>query len=179
MVSLRDFGTVARAQKSEIEVWLSDLFRLLDLPVAEAEHAEIFLWRRIPHPDNLVPGGPEIDVGISTTNALILGEAKWQSGVGTSQGKKKDKDQIQLRGEFLKKYGPTLFPNRSQLVVLGISLFPDAFSNTTPEGIAFRSATWEEICSLTSHPLSEEVKRYFEWKKANTKMASQGVQAPR
>lgn len=43
-------------------------------------------------------------------NALILGEAKWQSEVGTAQGKKKDKDQIQLRGEFLKKYGMRLFP---------------------------------------------------------------------
>jgi len=173
------FGTAARAPQAFLEAWLTELLKLIDLPGVQTGDAKIFLWRRIPHPDNLVPGGPEIDVGIATANTLILGEAKWQSGIGTAQGKEKDKDQIQLRGEFLKKYGPIYFPNRSQLVILGISLLPDAFANTTPEGIIFRSVTWENICSLNSHPLAEEVKRYFEWKKANTKMANQGVQATR
>ncbi len=74
------FGTVGRASQLLLEAWLADLFRLLDLPGLRTKDAEIFLWRRVPHPDNLVPGGPEIDVGISTVNALILGEAKWQSG---------------------------------------------------------------------------------------------------
>ncbi len=170
------FGTASRAQQPKLEAWLADLFKLTDLSGAKTEHAEVFLWRRVPHPDNLVPGGPEIDVGISTTNTLILGEAKWQSGVGAAQGENQDKDQIQLRGEFLKKYGPKFYPDRSQLVVLGISLFSKAFVDTTPEGILFRSVTWEEICSLSSHPIAEEVKRYFEWKKINTKMANKSMQ---
>jgi hypothetical protein len=171
------FGTAAHAPRPQMAAWLVDLLKLLDLPDVQTERAEIFLWRRIPHPDTLVPGGPEIDVGIITENAFILGEAKWQSGVDAAQGKKKDKDQIQLRGEFLKKYGPYLFPNRSHFVVLGISLWPDAFVDTTPEGSTFRSAPWEHICSLTSHPLAEEVQRYFKWKKENTKLANNRLRA--
>jgi len=170
------FGTVARSSQSEMKVLLGDLFRLLDLPDLQDDDAEIFLWRRLPHPDTLVPGGPEIDVGISTANALILGEVKWQSGVGVAQGKMRDKDQIQLRGEFLKKYGPRLFPNRTVYVVLGISLFDDAFKDTTPEGITFRSTTWENICSLASHPHAEEVWRYFNWKKEHTRIANHRLQ---
>lgn len=170
------FGTVGRASQILMEAWLADLFRLLDLPGLRTKDAEIFLWRRVPHPDNLVPGGPEIDVGISTVNALILGEAKWQSDVGTAQGRMKDKDQIQLRGEFLKKYGPCLFPDRSAFVVLGISLFADAFKDTTPEGISFRSTTWENVCSLASHPQAAEVRRYFKWKKQHTRIAGKRLQ---
>lgn len=173
------FGTAARAPQPILQAWLADLFKLIDLPGVQTEDAEVFLWRRLPHPDNLVPGGPEIDVGISAANALILGEAKWQSGVGAAQGKEKDKDQMQLRGEFLKKYGPKLYPTRPQRVVVGISLFPDVFADTTPEGIAFRSTTWEDICSLPSHPLAPEVQRYFKWKRDNTRIANQGVQASR
>ncbi len=166
------FGTAARAPQSELEAWLADVVSLLALSHLDTGGAEVFLWRRIPHPDNLVPGGPEIDVGISTSNALILGEAKWQSGVGVAQGKMKNKDQIQLRGEFLQKYAPKFYPSRSELVVLGISLFEDAFVDTTPEGVDFRCATWEQICSLSSHPQAEEVQRYFNWKKDHTKMAN-------
>lgn len=152
--------------------WLAELLTVLGLPGVQTEDAEIFLWRRIPHPDTLGPGGPEIDVGISTANALILVEAKWLSGVGAAQGKKKDKDQIQLRGEFLAKYAPRLFPNRSQFAVVGIGLSADSFADTTPEGVLFRSATWEVICSLTTHPLAEEVRRYFTWKRQHTRMAN-------
>jgi hypothetical protein len=166
------FGTAAKASQPELEAWLADLLTLVDLPQVETTAAEVFLWRRIPHPDNLVPGGPEIDVGISTSNALILGEAKWQSGVGAAQGKGKDKDQIQLRGEFLRNYAPNFHPSRSEFVVLGISLFEDALFDTTPEGVAFRCATWEQICSISSHPHADEVKRYFNWKRKHTKTAN-------
>jgi len=164
------FGTAARSLRAQRAAWLAEFLTMLGMPGVQTEDAEIFLWRRIAHPDTLGPGGPEIDVGISTTNALILIEAKWPSGVGAAQGKKKDKDQIQLRGEFLKKYAPRLFPNRSQLAVVGIGLSRDAFADTTPEGVAFRSATWEAVCSLATHPLAEEVRRYSAWKMEHTRM---------
>jgi len=166
------FGTVARTSHSRLKEWLADLFELLDLPGAQTDHPEVFLWRRIPHPDTRVPGGPEIDVGILTANVFLLGEVKWQSGVAVRQGKKRDKDQIQLRGEFLKHYARRLFPADTDLVVFGVALFPEAFADTTPEGIIFRSTTWERICSLRSHPLVDEVLRYFKWKTDNTKLAN-------
>jgi hypothetical protein len=170
------FGTAARAPLSELKAWLTDCLRLLDLPSVLTDDSEVFLWRRVPHPDTLVPGGPEIDVGISTSNALILVEAKWQSSVGAAQGKMRDKDQIQLRGEFLKNYGRLMFPTRSEFAVVGISLFDDAFTDTTPEGVAFRSITWESLCSLSSHPHADEVRRYLNWKKKHTRTASKASQ---
>lgn len=146
--------------------------RLLDITDVRTDLPEIFLWRRIPHPDTLVPGGPEIDAGILTTNAIILIEAKWKSSVGTEQGKMRDKDQIQLRGEFLKKYGPQIFPNLIVYAVVGVSLFSDAFTDTTPDGIIFRSTTWERVCQLRSHPQAEELRRYLKWKMEHTKIAN-------
>jgi len=167
LVGLRDRGPIAEAPRA---AWLAELLTMLDLPGVRTEDAEIFLWRRTPHPDTLGPGGPEIDVGISTDNALILIEAKWLSRVGAAQGTKKDKDQIQLRGEFLKKYAPRLFPNRCQLAVVGIGLSRDVFADTKPDRILFRSTTWEAICSVATHPLAEEVRRYFGWKMEHTRM---------
>ena len=162
------FGTVSRSQHTYLQRWVSDVLNLLAIPGVSSEQAEVFLWRRIPHPDTLVPGGHEIDVGIVTENSLLLWEAKWQSQVGIAQGKEKDKDQIQLRGEFLSKYGTKLFPNASVRAVIGVSLITDCFSNTTPPDVLFRSTTWEAVCSLSSHPFANEVKRYFEWKKEHS-----------
>lgn len=164
------FGTAARSLRAQRAAWLAELLTMVDLPGVRTEDAEIFLWRRIPHPDTLGPGGPEIDVGISAANALILIEAKWLSGVGAAQGEKKDKDQIQLRGEFLKKYASRLFSKCSEPAVVGISLSPEPFADTTPESVAFRSATWEQVCSLATHPLDEELRRYFAWKRRHTRM---------
>lgn len=164
------FGTIARAPQNILETWLRDLFRLIDLPGAKTDNAEIFLWRRIPHPDTLVSGGPEIDVGITTSNTVILGEAKWLSGTGTAQGKAKDKDQIQLRGEFLAKYGTAMFPDRPNRIVLGISLLPNAFKDATPKDVIFRTTLWHSLCDLPSHPLAIELMRYYQWKKVNSKM---------
>jgi hypothetical protein len=164
------FGTIARAPQAVLEIWLKDLFRLIDLPDANTDNAEIFLWRRIPHPDTLVSGGPEIDVGIMTSNTVILAEAKWRSGVGAKQGKARDKDQIQLRGEFLAKYGTYIFPGRPHKVVLGISLVPNAFKDTTPEGVSFRTTSWQHLSAIPSHPLAEELARYVQWKMVNSKM---------
>jgi len=163
----------------KLQAWLADLLKLFDVSDASPEQAHIFLWRRIPHPDTLVSGGPEIDAGIITKNSLILCEAKWQYQVGTAQGKKKDKDQIQLRGEFLKKYGVRLFPRASVLAVVGLSLLPNSFTNTAPPDVLFRCATWEDVCSLSSHPHADEVRRYFHWKKENTKLANNRLEPTR
>lgn len=164
------FGTIARSPQNILETWLRDLFRLIDLPDANTDNADISLWRRIPHPDTLVPGDPEIDVGITTSNTVILGEAKWLSGIGAAQGKARDKDQIQLRGEFLAKYGAGIFPDRPHKVVLGISLLPNAFKDTTPEGVSLRTTSWQHLSTILSHPLADELTRSVGWKMINSKM---------
>lgn len=164
------FGTIARAPHNILKTWLKDLFRLIDLPDSDSDNAEIFLWRRIPHPDTLVSGGPEIDVGITTSNTVILVEAKWLSGVGTAQGKARDKDQIQLRGEFLAKYGAVIFPEQPHKVVLGVSLLPSAFKDTTPEGDSYRTTLLPSLYDRPSHPLTEELSLHIKWKIAHSWM---------
>ena len=163
------FGTASRAPRVNRERWIAELFKILDIQRASPTQAEIFLWQRIPHPETFVPGGPEIDFGIITSNAIILGEAKWQSGVGKRQGKEKDKDQIQLRREFLKYYGSRILGSCTVQVVVGISLVTDAFTNTVPSGTLFRTITWDDICCLSCHPNVDELKRYYEWKRQNTR----------
>jgi hypothetical protein len=170
------FGTVARTQQEKLETWLADLLQLFGMSAASPDRANIFLWRRIPHPDTMVSGGPEIDVGIMTINSVIFIEAKWKSEVGKKQGKNKTKDQIQLRREFLKEYGPRLFPKASIFGVFGLSMLPNSFANTTPQEVSFKCATWEKICSLGSHPYADEVQRYFQWKKDNSRMPNNGMQ---
>jgi hypothetical protein len=43
-----------------------------------------WLWRRLPHPEKPESsGGPEIDFAFLSKSTLVLGEAKWNSGLGT------------------------------------------------------------------------------------------------
>lgn len=163
------FGTIAHAPDEIRNKFISELFKSLGLESATVESSEIYLWRRIPHPDNLVPGGPEIDFGILTNDTLILGEAKWKSSVGTAQGKNKDKDQIQLRTEFLQKYAYRLYPEVRHFVVLGVGLKNDVTENYTEKAVKIIGTTWSEICSLESLPNHDEVQKYLAWKIEYTK----------
>jgi len=93
-----------RSRRPEIRAaYAADVLRAIGIDDAQPETAHVWLWRRLPHPDTLVPGGPEIDFGIQTPRTLVLGEAKWRSPIGSAQGKHGDKDQIQLRVRILSK----------------------------------------------------------------------------
>jgi hypothetical protein len=163
------FGTVARSTDVIRNKFISDLFNLLGIKTGPIEISEIFLWWRIPHPDTLVSGGPEIDFGILTANTLLLGEAKWKSSVGKAQGKNKDKNQIQLRVEFLQKYEAKLYPGVTQFFVLGVGLHNDVAENYCDKAVKCISTTWLDICYLTSHPNHNELVKYLVWKTENTK----------
>lgn len=158
------FGTLRYAAAESKERWLKDFFGMLQIPAIDTADADLFLWRRIPHPDTLVPGGPEIDFGIITGNEFVLGEAKWRSTTGSSQGKAKDKDQIQLREEFLSTYGRTMFPEHEQFIVVGVGLTDLSFQGVQTGKQSFRTITWEKLCSLPSHPHAAELRRYYLWK---------------
>lgn len=145
---------------------------LIDIEAA-SEDARLWLWRRLPHPDNLVPGGPEIDVGIQTGNLLLLGEAKWRSSFGVAQGVSRNKTQMELRQEFCQKYGARLLPSVRHFVVLAVSWRGDIAPRTDTEvdGIALhvRDTTWEVLVGIPSHPCSDELRKYLRWKIRNSK----------
>lgn len=163
------FGTVSHASKEKRNTYLFEFFKNINIQSSQIENSEIFLWRRIAHPDTLVSGGPEIDFGILTGDTLLLGEAKWKSSVGVAQGKNKDKDQIQLRVEFLNTYGPQLYPKVKQFIVMGVGLKNDVTENRVIKSVKCVGKTWDEICAVASHPYHDELQRYLTWKKENTK----------
>lgn len=153
------FGTLAYADKKIKVEFLTKLLKFLKLNVdCSIKDVNISLWRRIPHPDTLVSGGPEIDFIISSENILLLGEAKWLSGISVNQGKKKDKDQIELREDFLNKFSHKIFPNLDIAKVLCLSFNPSNHQSAL-------NLTWNDLIYAKIHPLSDELIRYYEWKK--------------
>jgi hypothetical protein len=168
------FGTLAYTDQSIRCAYVTALFELLGIPPTPITNANIWLWRRIPHPDTLVSGGPEIDFGIQTENAVVFGEAKWLSEIGGRQGKAKDKNQLILREEFFVKYGRKLFGTISNYVVLGLSLHGGMVENKeTNLGHAVlyhRDLTWASICGIEVRPLTNELKKYLEWKLKNSRI---------
>ncbi|HEV3165143.1 MAG TPA: hypothetical protein VGZ22_14045 [Isosphaeraceae bacterium] len=124
---------------------------------------EISLWRRIPHPQTLVPGGPEIDFLLTGDKDVVAGEAKWRSPFGIGQGVNRDMNQIQLRQRFLRIYGHTLFGNR-RFHVLALGRSPCIQLVEPVQGVDFRSMCWTTLTQYESHPRAEEFQRYLTWK---------------
>jgi hypothetical protein len=165
------FGPVVYAALAVREAFVRDLLNAIGVS-AVATNAHVWLWRRLPHPDTLVPGGPEIDFGVQTDDLFLLGEAKWRSSVGAAQGVNKDKDQVTLRREFCEKYGTRLLPTVKHFVVLGVSwkggITTQAQSELAGVCLYARDCTWRELAEISSHPCQDEVRRYLDWKTRNS-----------
>lgn len=131
----------------------------------------IDLWRRVPHPDKSLPGGPELDFVLDGERCVVFGEVKWRSGEGQKQGIKKDKGQMQLRRDFFTKYGESIYGDRG-FVVLGVSLGGPLEAETPPdaEGIVTRTLGWSELADYADHPKAEEFRRYLAWKRDHSQL---------
>jgi hypothetical protein len=140
--------------------------------------AHLWLWRRLPHPDTLVPGGPEIDFGIHTGDTLILGEAKWRSRVASGQGKEGMKDQIRLRAEFCEKFGSRFYPGISKFIVLlvsseGRTLTEEHYSFSTLR-LTVSEATWADLGAIASNPWRAEFLRHLHWRSQHSMQVDPG-----
>ncbi len=168
------FGPIAHASDQTRSKFVGELFSEISSNLPEPEAATVSLWRRIPHPDNLVPGGPEIDFLIATDRVVVFGEAKWRSSVGQGQGKNRSKSQIDLRKEFFQKYGARFFPLVTHFVVLGASLGDPVVQELDLQifdnHLLLRDLDWARLCSLESHPHRDELLRYLDWKKKHSKL---------
>jgi hypothetical protein len=163
------FGTLARKEGMLRAAYAADLLQALDVPhePGEVGTPDVWLWRRVPHPETLVAGGPEIDFAVQSERLLILGEAKWRSPVGKSQGVRGDLDQMQLRRMVVQKWHQAFFPSYTRFVLLLVRREGD----TVHEDISLpvlslhvRCTTWTELAGLTSHPLRDELTKYVGWK---------------
>jgi len=162
------FGPLIYGSEASRLAFSAGMLSELGAAVDSVERARIWLWRRLPHPENLAPGGPEIDFGIQTDGALILGEAKWLSGLGAGQGRGGDKDQIQIRSEYIAKYGERVFPGVRQFIVLGVSPEGDLVApgdrDLPGARLSLRNLAWEQVAGLPGIPCEEEVRHYITWK---------------
>lgn len=160
MITYNFFGTVGDDSVAILN-WLSERIGLKDANTS----CEISLWRRIPHPDTLVSGGPELDVLLVGDQTVIAMEAKWKSSVGKGQGKLGDKTQLGLRNEWFAKYGRQVFGDRT-MVVLGISAFEDDMDMPAPLGPDIRMSmlTWRDLADCNVHPHIDEYARHYRWK---------------
>ena len=161
------FGTLIYADPAIRAAYARELLLALDVPVSDREF-DVWLWRRVPHPDTGGHNGPEIDFAIQSEHLLLLGEAKWGSGIGSAQGVLKDQDQLSLRRLFLESRSSDLFARQTTLVVLTVS--PDGgLQEQRDSSLKFgtlhlRDTAWSVVSGLTSHPLAEELDKYLTWK---------------
>lgn len=177
-------GTVAHCEEAVRVAWTRELFDLLDLHCGEFEHSEITLWRRVTHPQCFHEHGPEIDFLVITESAVLLVECKWKGKVEENQGRYKDKDQIEMRVDFLKLYGPTIsyldrstcLPEHKTFAVLLLTpRSMPVLKKWMAEGIDIRTTTWQEVCAMKSHPWADEVGRFYQWKHGHTRWEEPGL----
>jgi hypothetical protein len=167
------FGILAHADQEARCSYVGSLMNLMGIPSPPITEANIWLWRRVPHPETLVSGGPEIDFGIQTDNTVIFGEAKWLSPIGAAQGKNRDKTQITLRNEFFEKYGELIWGDVKRYILLGLSLLGGMVENKEINlghaSLYQRDMTWAAACGINEHPLKDELEKYLKWKKEHSK----------
>lgn len=171
------FGPVVYADQPTRERFVADLLVRCGLSGASPVGATVWLWRRLPHPDTWVSGGPEIDVGVQTVDTLLLLEAKWRSPESTNQGLTKDRSQTALRIALCRDEGlRRLYPGVRHFGVVAVTLDGGllAAGSPSPGGpsdtglfpeVTRTDLTWADICALDSHPAQEELIRYFVWKR--------------
>ena len=163
------FGPLIYSAPEVRHRFVETLLQRLEINYGRIRASTIWLWRRLPHPDNFCANGPEIDFGIQAEDVLLLGEAKWRSEVGAGQGQDGKKDQLEVRRLFLREMAPRLFPDSRQLVLLAVSPSKPLQAEVeefidNDRKLIQRFRTWAGLCAITSHPGMEELGRYLRWK---------------
>lgn len=163
------FGPLVRAEAGTRVEFLNWFLRFHQLPATESS-ADASLWRRIPHPDKPVSGGPEIDFLLVGSGTVVLGEAKWRSSEGTGQGVDRNKGQLQLREEFAGVLGSRIFPG-FRFVVVMMSLVQSTPTQPQQGPVQSVAMSWADLTTFDGHPQHAEFAKYYRWKLAHSKAA--------
>jgi hypothetical protein len=149
----------------------------LSLKAHEPASCSLSCWRRVPHPENGTPNGPEMDLLIVTDTFTLALESKWRSGEGRWQGMAGNSTQLELRQRFLAQFGPAVF--RNGLVAVLYVILDQSQSSFGNPGIPIPvlNMKWSELCQFAKHPRADEVKRYYDWKR-NLVVRKFGTPAP-
>ena len=164
------FGPIAYSSPQARLAFTSALLLKLTPAVnASSTEVAIWLWRRVPHPEKPgSTGGPEIDFGLLTGDTFVVGEAKWNSGLGAGQGVAKNRTQFDLRRAFCDRFGSTALGDVRRWIILGVGrkadVFPaDGFAKED-RALLVRNLTWPDLAILHKDPLRSELLRYLSWK---------------
>lgn len=157
------FGTLAHSSSDARLHWYSWMAERIGIS-AKTRCCDLSLWRRVPHPDNLTPGGPEIDVLILTDKTVLLFEIKWRSAEGRWQGVDGRSTQMDLRDRFLTTLAPRIFPGRQPVLVYVVLDESQALPSRISE-VSLHCIKWKELCCCGVHPFSDEILRFYDWKR--------------
>lgn len=161
-------------QRVKFACWLK---AKLELGTQEPTRCSISLWRRLPHPDNGSPNGPELDLLICTDQFVMVVESKWRSGEARWQGIDGTSTQLQLRQRYLARFGRSLFGGMQLAVLYVILDESQRASGHSTLPFAVVNLLWRDLCGYREHPKSEEIKRYYDWKR-NLIARRFGIPAP-
>jgi hypothetical protein len=146
----------------------AEVFEALGFP--KPSNVSIWLWRRIPHPEKpSSTGGPEVDFGIQSEQAIVLGEAKWNSQLGTGQGVAGNRSQLDLRLAYCSGQGKRALPSTHHWAVLGVGRTADVVGDTTicPDATV-QNISWSDLISFMPSELRPELAAYVAWKERHS-----------
>jgi hypothetical protein len=104
---------------------------------------------------------------------MILGEAKWNSPLGTGQGLDKDRSQLDLRLAYCDQLAARALPDIRQRVVLGVGRTSALLSSTTTaSGADVRNLSWATVAACFEPPLAEELERHLKWRHCHSSPAA-------
>jgi len=150
------FGYISKMDSCTQNKFYNELLEKLNL--AKDELLSIELWKRLPHPDTFVSGGPEIDVFILGKKYYILVECKWISSIAKNQGKNKKLNQLQVRELFIEKIGTKIYPEKEGLILL-------VARENLPENLNGKFLSWDELSKFNNLPGKMLFNEYLSWKK--------------
>lgn len=127
-----------------------------------------WLWRRISHPEKPESsGGPEIDFAFLSESTLLLGEAKWNSGLGQGQGVDGNRSQLYLRAKYCDGQAAKALPSVRNFVILGVGRSGAVFDGsdaTLTTGASVNQLSWEQVRECFSGRTAAELNNYLAWK---------------
>ena len=157
------FGPLIYGPNAWREQFASHLFQALGLSTSSL--VALWLWRRIPHPEKPAStGGPEIDFGIHCERALVLGEAKWNSQIGSGQGVAGNRTQLDLRVAYCTGLGLKALPSIERWVVLGVGRATDVLDRELTTEAMVRNLSWMDLVAFMPSELRAELSQYVAWK---------------
>ena len=161
------FGPLIYGPATWREDFATKLLKTIGFPAPSA--VALWLWRRIPHPEKPAStGGPEIDFGLQTDRSLILGEAKWNSQLGSGQGVAGDRTQLDLRLAYCSGLGRLALTSIQHWAVVGVGRESDVLHQGDSSETKIHNLSWKDLCAFMPADLQPQLYQCVDWKEKHS-----------